>query len=209
MRAELRPTTQASDYSTFQAAARLGVSVGTVQHWVERGLLTAWKTPGGHRRIDAKAIEAFEERKRRDRKKKTGLCRILLISSDEEITDALMSAAEAGKLQAEIHRESSTLHGLVSVGHWCPELVIIDADTVDRLLIETSKALLEQRHCTQPDICILGGKQRESLSAQMLVQGLKLPVIAKPIDLGLVASLATRAVSNPFCRENVTRGNSR
>jgi excisionase family DNA binding protein len=37
--------------TTREAATLLGVSVGTVQLWVESGLLQAWKTAGGHRRV--------------------------------------------------------------------------------------------------------------------------------------------------------------
>ena len=37
--------------TTREAATMLGVSVGTVQLWVESGLLQAWKTAGGHRRV--------------------------------------------------------------------------------------------------------------------------------------------------------------
>lgn len=37
--------------TTREAGALLGVSVGTVQSWVESGLLEAWKTAGGHRRV--------------------------------------------------------------------------------------------------------------------------------------------------------------
>ncbi len=37
--------------TTREAADLLGVSVGTVQLWVESGLLQAWKTAGGHRRV--------------------------------------------------------------------------------------------------------------------------------------------------------------
>lgn len=35
----------------------LGVSVGTVQLWVENGLLQAWKTAGGHRRVLRDSVE--------------------------------------------------------------------------------------------------------------------------------------------------------
>lgn len=35
----------------------LGVSVATVQLWVESGLLDAWKTRGGHRRVQRASIE--------------------------------------------------------------------------------------------------------------------------------------------------------
>lgn len=44
-------------YTTREAAKRLGVSVRTVQLWVERGALPAWKTAGGHRRIAREAVE--------------------------------------------------------------------------------------------------------------------------------------------------------
>jgi excisionase family DNA binding protein len=37
--------------TTREAAALLGVSIGTVQLWVESDLLQAWKTAGGHRRV--------------------------------------------------------------------------------------------------------------------------------------------------------------
>lgn len=37
--------------TTREAAETLGVSVGTVQGWVENGWLEAWKTAGGHRRV--------------------------------------------------------------------------------------------------------------------------------------------------------------
>ncbi len=43
--------------TTREAAILLGVSVGTVQLWVESGLLQAWKTRGGHRRVFRDSLE--------------------------------------------------------------------------------------------------------------------------------------------------------
>ena len=40
----------------------LGVSVGTVQLWVENGLLKAWKTSGGHRRVLRESIDGLLHR---------------------------------------------------------------------------------------------------------------------------------------------------
>jgi excisionase family DNA binding protein len=48
-----------STYSTLEVAQRLGVSVQTVQRWVDMGQLRAWKTLGGHRRIDAASADAL------------------------------------------------------------------------------------------------------------------------------------------------------
>ena len=49
--------------TTRQAATQLGVSVGTVQLWVESGLLQAWKTAGGHRRVLRDSVESLLHRK--------------------------------------------------------------------------------------------------------------------------------------------------
>ncbi|WP_052699743.1 excisionase family DNA-binding protein [Martelella endophytica] len=42
--------------TTANAAELLGVSIRTVQLWVESGQLPSWKTPGGHRRIPRQAV---------------------------------------------------------------------------------------------------------------------------------------------------------
>src|SRR3954470_10117130 len=53
-------------YSTQAVAKRLGISLQTVQRWVDSGRLKAWKTPGGHRRIDARSADLlFEDNERK------------------------------------------------------------------------------------------------------------------------------------------------
>ncbi|MEO6919854.1 MAG: response regulator [Collimonas sp.] len=49
-----------SDVTTQEAARLLGISVTSVQQLVERGILVAWKTQGGHRRIPREAVEALK-----------------------------------------------------------------------------------------------------------------------------------------------------
>jgi excisionase family DNA binding protein len=44
--------------TTREVAKVLGVSLRTVQLWAEAGLLEAWRTEGGHRRIFAKFCRA-------------------------------------------------------------------------------------------------------------------------------------------------------
>lgn len=47
--------------TTQQAAGLLGISVTSVQQLVETGVLSAWKTQGGHRRIPLAAVRAYKE----------------------------------------------------------------------------------------------------------------------------------------------------
>ena len=44
-------------YSTLEAADLLGVSFQTVARWMDRGYLQGWRTPGGHRFINATSLD--------------------------------------------------------------------------------------------------------------------------------------------------------
>lgn len=48
-----------SNYSTFAVAEILGVDPGSVVNWIDGGLLKAFRTPGGHRRVLANDLQAF------------------------------------------------------------------------------------------------------------------------------------------------------
>ena len=48
------------DYlSPTEAAAEIGVSTDTVRRWIDAGHLEAWRTPGGHRKIERGALARF------------------------------------------------------------------------------------------------------------------------------------------------------
>ena len=56
------PSSEPSDdpiLTTREAARLLGIAVSTAQQWIEHGLLPAWKTPGGHRRVRLSAVSAL------------------------------------------------------------------------------------------------------------------------------------------------------
>lgn len=46
-------------YSTRQAAEVLDLSTATVQRMADAGTLPSYRTPGGFRRIDAGAVQAY------------------------------------------------------------------------------------------------------------------------------------------------------
>lgn len=45
--------------TTREAAKLLGIAVSTAQQWIENGVLPAWKTPGGHRRVRLSDVSAL------------------------------------------------------------------------------------------------------------------------------------------------------
>ena len=57
--ADVRPASAKASgpYSPGECADLLGVHVDTVREWCNSGELACFRTPGGHRRITAKAID--------------------------------------------------------------------------------------------------------------------------------------------------------
>nr|WP_198984979.1 response regulator [Herbaspirillum sp. ASV7] len=53
-------TTSSEVCTTQEAAHILGISVSSVQQLVEAGIIEAWKTKGGHRRIPLSAVHAYK-----------------------------------------------------------------------------------------------------------------------------------------------------
>jgi excisionase family DNA binding protein len=57
----MKTAVQTEEVCTTQRAAELlGISVSTVQQLVEAGVIEAWKTKGGHRRIPLAAVLAYK-----------------------------------------------------------------------------------------------------------------------------------------------------
>lgn len=53
-----------------EASAYLGVDASTLRAWADAGRVPAYRTPGGHRRFDRGALEAFLSRSRREHEPK-------------------------------------------------------------------------------------------------------------------------------------------
>jgi excisionase family DNA binding protein len=51
--------TERAHLTPGQAADELGVHVSTIIRWADAGLLTHWRTPGGHRRFRTADLRAM------------------------------------------------------------------------------------------------------------------------------------------------------
>ncbi|WP_306607330.1 response regulator [Azonexus sp.] len=115
--------------STRQAALRLGVSLGTVQNMVENGVLDAWKTAGGHRRIPAGSVDNLlaKRRKQAGRPGETGGSLDVLIAEDDPMLQKLYQMTiESWKLPISLRIASNGFEGLLLVGQQTPDILIAD-----------------------------------------------------------------------------------
>jgi len=121
-------------YSTHEIAQRLGVSLQTVQRWVDSGRVKAWKTPGGHRRIDARSAELlFDQQKQgvgaaADAKAAPPAKAIRLVIVDDDPLDRELMAtlAQEALPDAEIRVAGNGFQGLVMIAKFAPEILVTD-----------------------------------------------------------------------------------
>ena len=114
--------------STRAAAARLGVALSTVQAWVETGVLPAWKTAGGHRRIPSDAIEAIRLRQQSvlDQAPVPRLFKVLVVEDDPVQRELYRRQFKEWRLPVLLFMAGDGFEGLLLFGRHAPDLIITD-----------------------------------------------------------------------------------
>lgn len=126
-------TTSNTAYCTTREAARiLGVSIRTAQQWVEKGLLEAWKTGGGHRRISKASVERLKEAdKERDKGTNPGgpepeRLKVVVVEDDNILLRLYRMRMEKWGLPIDLFTARNGVEGLLLVGREYPDLLITD-----------------------------------------------------------------------------------
>ncbi|RZJ08195.1 MAG: response regulator [Rubrivivax sp.] len=123
-----KPAAGLRSYSTAEVARRMGVSVPTVQRWVDAGLLKAWKTLGGHRRIDAASADALfdEQQPARAAAEAAPELKVVIVDDNPDDRDLLVALAEEAFPGAAIQAVANGFLGLMAIGQARPQVVLTD-----------------------------------------------------------------------------------
>jgi len=115
-------------YSTREAAELLGVAVSTVQLWTDSGLLSAWTTGGGHRRIERSSVENMLLKKKtvspKDKNKQT--FSIVVVEDNAQQCRLYEKQISAWKLNSSLVFAKDGYEGLLKIGQVQPDVIITD-----------------------------------------------------------------------------------
>lgn len=125
--------------STRDAAEQLGVALRTVQLWVEHGVLPAWKTAGGHRRISRAAVEKLLSERNAALQSPAGEpampqhsaapspnLKVLVAESDPDELHLLTVVIRSWALPVDIATATNGFEALLMIGQSCPDLLLTD-----------------------------------------------------------------------------------
>lgn len=119
------PGDSAPSMSTAEVARLFRVSVPTIQRWVDAGHLKAWKTPGGHRRVDAASVQALRAGPVQAAAA-AGAVQVVVVDDnpdDRDLLEAIVHEALPGALVAVF---DNAVQALVAIGRHAPAIVITD-----------------------------------------------------------------------------------
>lgn len=110
----------------------LGVSLRTAQLWTESGLLEAWKTEGGHRRISRASVQRLLAGERVPRsvpvagERRIARMKILVVEDDVVLLKLYKTVIANWGLPLDVSVAGNGVEGLILVGRDTPDLMITD-----------------------------------------------------------------------------------
>jgi excisionase family DNA binding protein len=118
--------------TTREAARILGVSVRTTQLWVEKGLLTAWKTDGGHRRVSRESVELLlYKRPAVAVPEPPRPFTVLVIEDDRYLLRLYQMTLSRWPLAPRVFTATNGIEALVQIGRETPDLLLVDLQMPD------------------------------------------------------------------------------
>jgi excisionase family DNA binding protein len=163
--------------TTREAAKLLGVSLRTVQQWVEQGALRAYRTVGGHRRVARASVQAML------RERKTALetnTRLLVVEDDPDLLKLYGMTFRQWGLPLEVRTADDGVRALLEIGDFKPEVLVMDLQ-MPRMdgfhLIRTLKAMPGFERL---EVIVITGLAPELLKDRPELMGLL--VLNKPVS---------------------------
>jgi excisionase family DNA binding protein len=118
----------ARSISTAQAAKMVGISMSLVQKLVDQEAFKAWKTPGGHRRIDLSSVQDYQQRVQLSPALKVNnpsLPVIKIIVEDVSLSDRLLEELKNWPNYFDISCWHSIPEAFLSFTNQIPDILIV------------------------------------------------------------------------------------
>ena len=199
------PAVEKSFCTTRQAATLLGVSAGTVQLWVENGLLQAWKTAGGHRRVLRDSVESLLHKKpvapvgtRVVSVTGQRSLRVMVVEDDPSLLRLYEMQLARWPLPMELTLMDNAISALLHMGRGGPDLLITDLHMPGMDGFAMLRVLNQSPEMARSKMVVVSGLDVEEVNARGGVPT-GVEVLAKPIPFAQLLSIAqgvARQVAN-------------
>jgi excisionase family DNA binding protein len=150
--------------TTREAADLLGVSLRTVQQWVEQGALQAYRTVGGHRRVVRASVERLLSQRRTEVEGRT--FRVFIAEDDPDLVKLYQMVITSWKLPLEISIANDGFRALMEIGTLKPDFLILDLSIPGMDGFALIRTLRSMPDLENTDIVTVSGMTPEDIEAK-------------------------------------------
>ena len=170
-------------YTTIEAAKALGVSVRTVQLWVENGSLKAWKTAGGHRRIVAESVQQHIDQQNTETKPKASKNkRVLIVEDNPTVAKFYEAVINSWSKPIDVIVKEDGFAGLLDIGNIPPDVIISDIYMPGMDGLQMIRSLYKSNLLNSDQINLISGLPNESILERGGVPS-GVEFYSKPVDV--------------------------
>lgn len=172
-------------YSTREAAKLLGVSLRTVQLWVESGVLEAWKTVGGHRRVSPESIMKLLANRPPAKAPVSDELTVLVAEDDPVLLQLYQHKIATWDPPVRLLTAAGGYEALISIGEQKPDILIADLmmPSVDgfRML----RALEAHPGATHTAVIVVTALEDSEIEKRGGIPA-SIDILKKPVDFALL-----------------------
>jgi len=177
-------------FTTQAVAQTLSASRTSVQRWIDSGMLKAFKTPGGHRRVTRRELAAFL--RRQGAPIPTVLqakVRLLVVDDDEQFLKNLKSLMKPLATDVELEPVDNSFDALLRIGAGEADAVLLDVNMRDFDCFQFLEKLKARETTAGVVVIAMSGQTDEKIQQKLLKAGaamcLTKPITPKSLALAL------------------------
>ncbi|MHB8421062.1 MAG: response regulator [Myxococcales bacterium] len=185
----LDPSTEihASDryFTSHQVGDILQVNPSSVVKWINDGILNAFRTPGGHRRVSASELVRFARHHGMpvpNELRDLALTKVLVVDDEPRFLASLQRAFKPYAEEIALQTTENGIEALVATGSFKPDVLILDLHmpTVDGFkVLERLKAYPETSHTV---VIVMSGQMDEATVERCKKLG-AMACLSKPVKI--------------------------
>lgn len=180
--------------TVYKASQYCNVSSKTIINWIEAGHIKAYKTVGGHRRINRSDLEAFMRSQGIPipKDEQTGQKkRILVVDDDPIIVETIVQALEEDEFDYDVISAADGFEAGLQVSHFSPDLILLDIMMPDIKGYEVCRKIKENPDTEHTKIVVLSAYLDDEKFEKMKEYGAD-ACFSKPFPLPLLKEEVAR-----------------
>jgi excisionase family DNA binding protein len=177
-------------FTTHDISRLLQVDPSTVSKWIDRGLLLAFRTPGGHRRVRSSDLRSFLIAHQMPVPDELGsdVVRLIVVDDEKPVLDALKRAFKPYQGQVEITTTTSGVEAILLVTEHRPHGLIIDLNMPELDGLEVVRRVRAHKPLEGVRLITMTARHTADMEAASLQAG-AIACLPKPLDVQQVLNI--------------------